>query len=358
MFLFVALFFAADSAAYDQAELDTLCDIYYSQCTSTTNCDHSSTGTNVCNDNIDMATAACNSEVSNHDFATCFMNYNTDYFTNCTEYRYLALCLFEETKNVDEFSCYNGGTTAVECPSSLSEGIEFNLLSVDYDADSVPRGSEYWTVLSVDFGTFSVTTPPSECAIVGDKGGCVLNSRLIPHMNLHACLMTEEQKTCSCLMLESTESNATVLYTWSNAEMPEDSPFDLHLVFKYPGTYRLIAHIQFYEDIGNSETIFWDLANGIDLTVVDTLPTNAPTVKTERSSSTDVGNITAIVVCIAILACYFLLFLFYKCYYEPRNYTIDEVEYDVNEESSDEPAVQDENPTKDGFVILETKQLE
>jgi len=357
MFLFVALFFAADSAAYDQTELDSLCDIYYSKCRSTTNCDYPSTGTNACNNNIDRATAACNSEVSNHDFATCFVNYDTDYFSNCTEYRYLALCLFEETKDVDEFSCYNGKTTAVECPSSLSEGMEFNLQSVDYNADSVPRGSEYWTVLSVDFGTFSVTNPPADCATEGDRGGCILNPWLLPHINLHACLMTEEQKTCSCLMLENTESNATVFYTWSSAAMPSDGPFDLHLVFKNPGTYRLIAHIQFYEDIGNFETIFWDLANGIDLTVVEPQPTNAPTVETEKRS-TDVGDVTAIIVCVAILACYLLLFLYYKLCYEPSKYTIDEVEYDV-EESSEESEVKDENFTKDDFVYIEeTKQVE
>jgi len=360
MFLFVALFFAADSAAYNQAELDSLCDIYYSKCERTTNCDYPSIGTNVCNNNIDSATAACNSEVSNHDFAKCFMNYDTDYFTNCTEYRYLALCLFEETKDVHEFSCYNGGTKAVECPSSLSDGIEFNLQSVNYSADSVPTGSQYWTVLSIDFGTFSVTTKPYNCGFGGKKKRCSIDPYLIPHINLHSCLMTEKQKTCSCLMLETEESNATVSFTYSNAAMPSDSPFPLHAVFKYPGTYRLIAHIQFYENIGNSETVFWDLANGIDLTVIDPQPTNAPTVEAIRRS-TDVGNVTAIVVCVAVLACYMLLYLYYKCIYEPRTYTIDDVEYDVNEESSEESVLKDEDFTRDDIVftnIEETKVVE
>lgn len=350
MFLFVALFFAADSAAYDQGELDSLCDIYYSECRMTINC-----GGDVCSDYIFSATAACNSEVSNHDFATCFMNYDTDYFTTCTEYRYLALCLFEETKEVDDFSCYNGGTTAVECPSSLSNGLEFNLQSVDYAADSVPRGSEYWTVLSVDFGTFNVINPPDECVTVGDRIACTQNPWLIPHINLHSCLMTEQQKTCSCLMLENTESNSTVSFTYSNPTMPEDGPFDLHVVFRYPGTYRLIAHIQFYEDIGNDETMFWDLANGIDLTVIEPEPTNAPTVQGVRRG-TDAGNVTAIVVCMVILACYLLLFLYYKCYYEPSKYTMYEVEYDVNEESGTESAVQHDDFAKDEFVVTSIQE--
>merc|ERR1712060_333688 len=221
--------------------------------------------------------------------------------------------------------------------------------SVDYNVDSVPRGSQYWTVLSIDFGTFSVTNKPDECRTVGDRIACTTNPWLIPHINLHSCLMTEEQKTCSCLMLETEESNATVSFTYSNSAMPTDGPFDLHAIFKKPGRYRLIAHIQFYENIGNSETMFWDLANGIDLTVIEPQPTNAPTVKVQ-SRSTDVGNVTAIVVSVAILACYLLLYLYYKCIYEPRKYIIDAVEYDVEEESSAESVVKADNFTKDEFV--------
>jgi len=351
MFLIVILFFSGSSAAYNQAELDSLCDVYYSACEETTNCDQPARGTNVCNSNTISATAACNSQVSNHDFARCFMNYDVDYYTNCTEYRYLSLCLFEETKDVDAFSCYNGGTTAVECPSSLTNGIEFNLESVDYDSESVPRGSVYRTVLSVDFGTFNVTTKPSNCVWVGDQLACdAPNPWLIPHINLHSCLMTDQQKTCSCLMLESTESNATVSFTRSSGTSPEKGPFDLHVTFKFPGTYRLIAHIQFYEDMGNNEATFWDLANGIDLTVIDPQPTNAPTVEAKRSS-TNVGNLTAVIVCITIIACYLLLFIYYKFYYEPQKYVFEEVQYDVDEESYTESQVEEEDFTKGDFVI-------
>jgi len=354
MVLFVVVFIASGLSAYDQAELFSLCGIYYSTCETTTNCDYPSTGSNACNTYMQTATEDCNSETTNHDFAKCFMNYDTMYFTNCTEYKYLSVCLFEETKDIYEFSCYNGKTTAVDCLPSLLDGIEFNLQSIDYDADSVPRGSQYWTVLTMNFGSFNITNPPDDCVVVGDRIACIVNPWLIPHMNLHACLLTQEQTTCSCLMLESTEGNATVTSTDSNAENPNDGPFDLPVIFQAPGRYRLIAHIQFYEDIGNGETIFWDLANGIEVIVIEPEPTNFPTIEPDpRSTST--GSTDAIVICLVILGCYLSLFLYYKCYYEPRKYVMDD-EYDMEEVEEEDDSftltgdVKDDDSQQDTFV--------
>lgn len=332
--MLIGLFIATVLDAYDQTELTSLCDVYYSECETTTNCDYPSTGANACDSYTNAATADCTSETSNNDFAKCFMDYNTDYFTNCTEFKYLSLCLFEETKDLDAFSCYNGGTTAVDCPSSLGDGMEFDLQSVDYDTESVPRGSQYWTVLTIDFGTLEVTNPPDSCVTYNNITACTIIPWQIPHMNLHACLMTDDQKTCSCLMLENTDTNVTVSFTDSNSVDPTDGPFDMWLSFDAVGTYRLIAHIQFYEDMGNDETTFWDMANGIELTVIEPDPTAAPTVK-PGSKGTDSGNIIAIAICLSILACYGLIYAYYKLYYEPHEYVFDDVDYDL-ENSQDE----------------------
>lgn len=354
--LFLVVVIIAGLAAYDQTELTSICDIYYSECETTTDCDYPSTGTNACDTYIGTATAACNSETSNHDFAKCFMNYNTEYFTNCTAYKYLSVCLFEETKDIAEFSCFNGGTTAVECPSTLSDGIEFNLQSVDYDADSVRRGFEYWTVLTTDFGTFNIRNPPDDCVTIGNRIACSINPWLLPHMNLHACLMTEEQKTCSCLMLKNTESNATVVFTDSDRVNPSDGPFDLPVTFNAIGTYRLIAHIQFYEDIGGDETIFWDLANGVDITVTDPDPSYAPTVP-PKESGTDTGSLTAIIVCLSILSCYILLYVWYKYYYERKEFVFDEVDYELEQDQDEYSSELPVADAEDEFVVTGVQEV-
>jgi len=350
MLLLMGSLIGTGLAAYDQAQLTALCDIYYSECETTTNCDYASTISNACDSYTTTATGACTSETSNNDFAKCFMNYDSDYISNCTEYKQLAVCLYEETKDISEFSCYNGGTTAVECASSLS-GVVFDLNSVDNDVNNVQRGREYWTNLTVDYGSFNITNPPpKDCVPFGDRIFCTIDPWLIPHMNLHACLMTDQQKTCSGLMLANTESNSSVTLTDSNSVNPSDGPFELSVTFQNPGTYRLIAHIQFYEDIGNDERTFWDMANGIDLTVVEPNPTNAPTVKL-APSGTDTGSLTAIIICLTILACYCLLYAYYKFVYEPRKYVFDNVEYDLDEDDSYEVTGGDDEELKtDGFV--------
>jgi len=336
MLFLVWMFIVAVSALYDQSELDVLCDIYYSECETTTSCDLPSTGANACDAYETDATLACSSETTNNDFAQCFINHDSDYFTNCTAYKYLALCLYEETKNISDFSCYNDETTSVDCPLTLVDNIDFDLWSVDYAVDSVPRGSQYKTTLTVDFGTLNVTNPPESCVTFNDITHCTVNPYLIPHMNLHVCKITDDQKTCSCLMLENTESNATVEFSDSNGENPSDGPFDLGVTFDSEGTYKLIAHIQFYEDLGNDETMFWDLANGIDLNVIEPDPTSAPTVEL-GVSGTDTGSIKAIIIIwLSILACYAGLYLYYKFCHEPSKNVYNDMDYDEDIEEHQE----------------------
>merc|ERR1711964_71510 len=61
-----------------------------------------------------------------------------------------------------------------------------------------------------------ITTPPSdEPDCETDVCDSIIYAYEFPHVNLHACAMTDQQTFCSVLMLANTQANTTLAMTQS-----------------------------------------------------------------------------------------------------------------------------------------------
>jgi len=296
MFSFAAvlLFLRAAWSQVNQSELDDLCDVYYTACTGT------------CNTYKSAADSSCSGEADNKAYGKCFFNHDASYLGDGS-FKHLALCLVENTKVIGDFTCFNNGTKNVECDSQITSNMAFNLAPGNSDGN-VAAATEHTSMLAVQFGTMNVIVKPiawdGNCLVT--VNGSIIDTceeaiaDLIPHMNLHACKINDEQKTCSALMLGSTDANSTVDLTGNTYANPGDHY--LTIVFPTPGNWRLLGHIQIYEeDTASGERTKWDIANGIDLNVLD-IPTPFPTVAVESETERKTGgNNTALIVCLTIV---------------------------------------------------------
>jgi len=279
--------------APDQTAMNNLCDVYYTACVST------------CNTYKSNADSSCNSESTNIDYARCFFNYggSNDYLDDF-DFKHLALCMVEETKtNIGDFTCFNNGTEVVDCASQIDANMNFNLVPLN-NINAIVQGDNHQSVLTIQWADFPVIYRPIDwdgCEIINDKSTCETPyADYVPHMNLHACKVTAEQKTCSSLMLGSTDANSTVDLSGNN--MVNQGTFYPEIVFPSTGTWKLLGHIQIYsEESGVRKK--WDIANGIEVTVTPSIPTPFPTIalNNERERGTG-GNNTALIVCLVLVA--------------------------------------------------------
>jgi len=302
MFSFhAAVLIFLQASAVNVANLDALCDIYYTNCEGT------------CDTQYGQAHSACNSLSDEHEYGKCFYNHDAGYLDD-TDYKHLALCFVENTKDIEDFTCFKNATTVIDCGfDALNANMNFRLAPLGIS--NIITNTRHDAELTVDWGDLDVIVRPIEwdgCDPIivnpGESSEYEVNpcetaiADYVPHMNLHACKMTEYQKTCSAVMLESTDLNATVDLTTNNMAHGEGVE-SLTIFFPTAGMWRLIGHIQVYEQDDAGVKSKWDIANAIEFEVLQKPPTNAPTVPVEAEGErTTGGNNTALIVCLILVA--------------------------------------------------------
>jgi len=328
MFSFTAvlLFLRGALSAIDQTALDNECGPYYTACTGT------------CATYKNNANSACSGESTNNDYGNCFFNHDATYLANAP-FKKLGLCLVENTKNINTFTCFNNDTRVVSCASQIQANMEFKLAPT---GTTVIENTRHDTELTVEWADLNIIVKPIDwgnCDIINGSSTCEeAIADLIPHMNLHACKLTDDQKTCSSLFLADTDIDAEVDTTTNALANPgKHYPY---ILFPSPGTWRLLGHIQIYEDnLSSGHKVKWDVATAVDITVTDKPPTFAPTIPVASEGERKTGgNNVALIICLILVAicaggcgyCYWFGG-FGEDSYDDEDYEIDE-EYDGAED--------------------------
>merc|ERR1719461_745330 len=101
----------------------------------------------------------------------CFYNEDASYLSN-GHFKHLALCLVENTKPLEDFTCFNNGTQAVACKQQILDHMNFRLAPGNTNKQ-VPAVSEHTSVLDVLWGDMNVIVKPihwGNCSLVNVSG--------------------------------------------------------------------------------------------------------------------------------------------------------------------------------------------
>lgn len=351
MFSFAAVLLLLRGALsqYDQSVLDDICDVYYSACAADGNC----------NTYESAATSACSGSGDNIIFGRCFYNHDANYLDNA-EFLKLALCLVENTKNVEDFTCFNNGTMAVECDSRIPANMDFKLAPA---GSTLISNTRHDTELTIEWGDMNIIVRPiewDECVVINGSSTCEeAIADLIPHMNLHACKIDENQKACSALFTSGLVDSELDLTTNNLGNPGKHYPY---IFFPSAGMWRLLGHIQIYEEQDSGTRIKWDISSGIDINVTLKPPTQAPTIPLASDAERETGgNNVALIVCLILVAicaggcgyCYWFGG-FGDDSYDDEDYEIDE-DYDPAEDKFVNTGIDDQKDMPAGGVELTGK---
>jgi len=255
--------------------------------------------------------------------------------------QYLEVCYYEESKDLGTFSYYKNGapvregdqpagfeqfdfawtpkTTNLDTNTKMSCDVAVKWDSNTFDIQPKPPKMVSTKQTLIDEAIQSTADCKARCdgndscaSFDWNNSKCTVTVNLpdtvtlnkIPHINIHACQMTESQKTCSAKFY-----NATYVHHgyWSTVESPSDVLLNLLPLTK--GKWRIMGHIYFYVKEGNDYPK-WDVAKVSQVEITQGMTTTpnpkclrvAPELKQIESSllscSTDAGlDADALCVC-------------------------------------------------------------
>jgi len=191
----------------------------------------------------------------------CFgQNIDRSLLTDTTEF--MEACFYEESKDLMTYSYYKDTV-----PSRGMYGLNWTVFDFP-DATGLQVGVEYTVTIHLDWADSVQAVPKpnedgcneSECISENNEeggGGGILYANEVWHINLHACLLTDTQTTCSIKYPE----RATVSTYNEQGYIAQGTKYDVlptPLTLDHVGTYKLLGHIRYYSN-STGERVKWDI---------------------------------------------------------------------------------------------------
>jgi len=194
-----------------------------------------------CYDHYSGIAPNCEDE-SDDDFWECMQNefdFTAANMTTATSY--LLTCLYEESKPVTSYSFYKNkkadrGVTGLDSST-------FMFQTGDYHAEDL-----YACNLNINFGGLDVIILPYTVT------GTIFIDPVV-HINIHACLMSANQTSCSVKFYQDTDVTGGGFNAQTFVERGNEGDYTLQIELPYEGTWRVMGHIRYYtNDTTDSDT--------------------------------------------------------------------------------------------------------
>lgn len=244
------------------SELATQCSWYVEQC-------QNETVASGCNAHYALLSDCDGSTWTKENYWECVLErFNTvrSDLTKITQF--MEACFYEEHKDLLTYSYY-----ADRVPSKGVVGLDQSIFT--FGDQPVHAGDRYSVGISLDWpDTITAVAPlpqdgcdTVDCSNVPNQaGGGFIDPFVVWHINLHACLLTETQTTCSIKFPADASVSALNLQGTQLKGMKGES-FSPSLTLSEPGDYKLLGHIRYYVEGENSERVLWDIGITKQLTV-------------------------------------------------------------------------------------------
>jgi len=220
----------------------------------------------------------------------------------------MECCFYEEHKDLETYSYYfdagNGKT-----PSNGIEGLE--LTTFTFPEGNVYAEDEVGVEIFIDWGDEINAVAPPEDGGCDDinlvnantknytncTGGGFKDIFVVSHINVHACLMTDTQTTCSIKFPQDTSVSGRNVQGRINFGTKGDTKYPT-LAMDLPGQYKLMGHIRYevLNDDGNSRTL-WD----IGMTKLVTVLNATTTTRRVSSGAGSLFSITALLILLGLM---------------------------------------------------------
>lgn len=258
------------------AELDDICASYIESCQSEVSAPEAG---EPCSSHLGLLNACDATEWTKENYWQCVRTQFEPVRADLSKTaQFMEACFYEEHKDLTTYSYY-----ANKIPSEGIEGLDDTTFT--FSEDEVTAGDSYMVGIHLDWPE-SVNAVPSPVdhgcdGVVNCTGGGFIDPFIVWHINLHACLLSETQTTCSIKYpAEANIVSALNLQGFSAKGMKGES-FEPMVILTEPGDYKLLGHIRYYVEDENSELMLWDIGMTKQLTVG-----NATTTTREPNSGT------------------------------------------------------------------------
>jgi len=183
---------------------------------------------------------------------------------------FMEACFYEEHKDLLTYSYYADSGDGKE-PSKGVDGLE--LTTFTFSDGPYYTYTSFTVDIALNWGdNINVKEPPTECG--GNQtlgGGCLREFYKVYHVNLHACLLTEQMTTCSIKFPNDATASGDVTSD-QGYEYKGNKGWDLNpaLTLATAGTYKLMGHIRYYVQPGNDpdELVLWDIGMTKEINVI------------------------------------------------------------------------------------------
>jgi len=214
----------------------------------------------------------------------------------------MECCFYEEHKDLMTYSYYKDSGDGKE-PSLGIAGLE--LTNFTFEDGDVYKGDEVGVAIYMDWGDNINAVPPAEdtgCTkpdgtliYVNCTGGGMRNPFIVSHINVHACLLTATQTTCSIKFPQDTSVSSRNLQgpSYFGEQKETRTP---KLTLDIPGDYKLMGHIRYYVE-GDSVRTLWD----IGMTKLVTVLNATTTTKNVYSGTGTLFSFTALLIFIGFM---------------------------------------------------------
>jgi len=189
---------------------------------------------------------------------------------------FMEACFYEEHKDLLTYSYYADNGDGKE-PSKGQSGLELTTFS--FSEGPYYTYTNFNVTITLNWANdINVIEPPVDCGSseATTNTGCAREFWKVYHVNLHACLLTEELTTCSIKFPNDATASGPITSA-QGIEYKGDKGDVLAPVLRLdtPGTYKLMGHIRYYTQTGDQQTL-WDIGMTKEINVTTATSTERP----------------------------------------------------------------------------------